>query len=167
MSGYVRDCELEGQKRKSGTQALNSGSCAEVLLGHKRKLQNFIARVNRKLNKPRRSVFYYQSKLQIKTHSAARASFKFKPRFAGELQTKPVRQILSICAINLTFIQPKLRTQNRDKQDQINSFSKGCIALPSASKSTRPQTSQTSSLGEGSSASSCHADISPHSQFMT
>ncbi|EEV17039.1 hypothetical protein CAMGR0001_1333 [Campylobacter gracilis RM3268] len=40
---------------------------------------------------------------RIKTHFAAPASLKFKLRFAGELQTKPVRQILSICAIKFNF----------------------------------------------------------------
>ena len=127
-------------------------------------------RSRKQQNKASRAETYLITRAsRIKTYSAARASLKFKLRFAAELQTKPVRQTLPSCAIKFDFSsgQNFARKTATSKQDQINSFSKGCIALPSASKSTRPHTSQTSSLGEGSSASSCHADISPHSQFMT
>ncbi|WP_299085870.1 hypothetical protein [uncultured Campylobacter sp.] len=48
MNGYVHDCELERQKRKSGMQALKERVLHYGLAKYKRKPQNFAARVNRK-----------------------------------------------------------------------------------------------------------------------
>nr|WP_315048311.1 hypothetical protein [uncultured Campylobacter sp.] len=65
-------------------------------------MQNFAAHANSKPKLAAEAYFTTRAS-RIKTHFATQASLKFKLRFAAELQTKPVRQTLSICAIKFDF----------------------------------------------------------------